>query len=79
MDNDMRSVEFIAELKRLNQAFSGQTGDYIMDGLRKENLHRCPGCPFLATCQAECTERSPLTQAEKARIEQYRADAYLSA
>lgn len=76
---DTRSAEFVVQLTRLNEIFTGNTGDAIMDGLRVENLHRCPGCDFLGICQAQCLERPPLTAGERARIDAYRADAMLSA
>jgi len=76
---DNRSPEWIAELSRINAVFNGSTDDAIMDGLRQENLHRCPGCKYLDCCQAQCQERSPLTALERNRIDAYRIEALLSA
>ncbi|MDP4000656.1 MAG: hypothetical protein Q8P83_00195 [bacterium] len=76
---DTRSAAFVAELARVNEVFTGQTGDSIMDTLWAEDLHRCPGCDYLGSCRAQCHERSPLTVHERARIDALRIDAMLSA
>lgn len=76
---DTRSAEFVAELARLNQVFTGQTGDSIMDTLRAEDLHRCPGCEYLNTCAAQCRQRSPLASDQRMMIDAYRMEALLSA
>jgi hypothetical protein len=66
---------FKQEIKRLKTVFTGDTGDEIMDGLKRENLYLCPGCPYLDKCKAQCRERAPLSAFERGRIELYRIDA----